>query len=322
MLERIRKRLTLGYVGIFALILLFIGIVAVVSFAHQAAGQQDRLLEQTAQSDADFVANRLLHDYQEGKAPGEPGIGPFQWAKDTEIGSAALVPPGETGEDATVLDSTSSASSFGLPFVEPAEEAAQRGETVYTMEDGPEGEMVRVASVPVIGNEGGVGILQVAQSRMVVREAVIGLLKILVPVGLSGLLLSGLGGLYMSRRAMQSARDSFERQRAFIADASHELKTPLALAVINAEVMQRNPTDPENRELIEDQLSELHRIDALLSDLLTLARLDSGKLDVERKSFDLSEVAAEAAGRFLTRAAEEGVRLEVDVPSELPVCGD
>jgi two-component system sensor histidine kinase CiaH len=68
--------------------------------------------------------------------------------------------------------------------------------------------------------------LQVAQSRMVVREAVAGLLKILVPVGLGGLLLSALGGLYMSRRVMQSARDSFERQRAFIADASHKLKTP------------------------------------------------------------------------------------------------
>jgi signal transduction histidine kinase len=52
--------------------------------------------------------------------------------------------------------------------------------------------------------------------------------------------------------------------------------------VINAEVMRRNPTDPENGEVIEDQLSELHRMDALLSDLLTLARLDSDKLDVER----------------------------------------
>ena len=322
MLELIRKRLTLGYVGIFALILLFIGVVAVASFAHQAAEQQDQLLDQTAQSDADYVSNRLLRDYQEGETPGEPGIGPFQWAKDPKIGSVALVPPGEAGGDATVLDSTSAASSFGLPFVGPAEEAAQRGETVYATEDGPEGEKVRVASVPVTGREGGQAVLQVAQSRTVVREAVVGLLKILVPVGLGGLLLSGLGGLYMSRRAMQPARDSFERQRAFIADASHELKTPLALAVINAEVMLRNPTDPENGEVIEDQLSELHRMDALLSDLLTLARLDSGKLDVERKPFDLSVVAAEAAGRFLIRAAEKGVGLEVDVPSELPVCGD
>ena len=44
MLERIRRRLTLGYVGIFALILLLVGAVAVASFWHQAAAQQDELL--------------------------------------------------------------------------------------------------------------------------------------------------------------------------------------------------------------------------------------------------------------------------------------
>jgi signal transduction histidine kinase len=96
----------------------------------------------------------------------------------------------------------------------------------------------------------------------------------------------------------------------------------LALVKINAEVMQRNPTDPENEEIVEDQLSEIDRMDALLSDLLVLARLDADRLDIDRKPFDLATVAAEAAGRFLTRAAEEGIRLEVEVPDELPVCGD
>src|SRR4028118_1283427 len=70
MLERIRRRLTLGYVGIFALLLLFIGVVAVAIFARQAAGQQDELLEQRASGDADFVAGPLLRDYQEGREPG------------------------------------------------------------------------------------------------------------------------------------------------------------------------------------------------------------------------------------------------------------
>lgn len=86
--------------------------------------------------------------------------------------------------------------------------------------------------------------------------------------------------------------------------------------------MQRNPADSGNREVVEDQLSEIDRMDALLSDLLTLARLDAVRLDVEDKPFDLSVVAAETAGRFLKRAASEGVRLEVEVPEQLPACGD
>jgi signal transduction histidine kinase len=326
--ESIRKRLTLGYVGIFALILVVLGIVAVSSFARQAATQQDELLEQKAQGDADFVGGPLLHRYQEGSkagtrsSPPSPN-GPFEWATDPNFGMVALVPPGEAiGGEGTVLDSTSSASSFGLPVEDPAQRAAEEGETVRATVDGPEGEMVRVVSVPVIGREGGVAVIQAAQSRRVVREAVGDLVLLLAPIGLGGLLLAGVGGLYMSRRAMEPVRDSFQRQRTFIADASHELKTPLALVKINAEVLERNPTDPENREVVEDQLAEIDRMDALLSDLLILARLDAERLEVEDKPFDLAIVAAEAAGRFLKRAAEEGVRLEVEVPDELPVRGD
>ncbi len=332
MFERIRRRLTLGYVGIFALILVVLGAVAVASFSRQAADQQDELLEQKAQGDADFVSTGLLRGYQEGEPPGDRGpggrrndgpIGPFQWATDPELGMVALVPPDEAnGKEGTVLDSTSSASSFGLPYEGPARRAAEEGETVKETVVGPEDEMVRVVSVPVTGREGGVAVVQAAQSREVVREAVGGLLLILVPVGLVGLLLSGVGGLYMSRRAMQPVRESFQRQRTFIADASHELKTPLALVKINAEVMKRNPTEAENLSVVEDQLSEIDRMDALISDLLTLARLDAERLDVEKKPFDLSVVAAETAGRFLKRAASEGIRIEVEVPDELPARGD
>jgi len=121
---------------------------------------------------------------------------------------------------------------------------------------------------------------------------------------------------------MRPAREAFARQRDFVADASHELKTPLALAKVNAEEIRRNPSSPNNREIVEDQLSEIDRMDALLSDLLTLARLDSGRLEVEKKPFDLAVVAGEAAERFLKRAAAEHLQLEISLPRELPVRGD
>ena len=339
MFESIRRRLTLGYIGIFALILVIIGAVVVASFARQAASQQDELLEQKAEGTYDFVRGPLLNQYQEGRDPEErpppeergngdergrkgPPPGPIQSSTDRDIGVLALVPPDGPDGEGVVLDSSPSASSFGLPFEGPASRAAKTGDTVTVTVDGPEGEMLRVASLPVTGRDGDVAVVQAVQSRRVVRDAVGGLVLILVPVGLGGLILSGMGGLYMSRRAMQPVKDSFQRQRTFIADASHELKTPLALVKINAEVMQRNPTDPENGEVIEDQLSEIDRMNALLSDLLVLARLDAGRLDVEEKPFDLSVVAAETAGRFLTRAASDGVSLEVEVPDRLPVNGD
>src|SRR5215210_8145284 len=166
MIEQIRRRLTLGYVGIFALILVLVGGVVVGSFARQAATQQDELLEQKAEGDADFVVGPLLHRYQEGSSSGEwpppredwvrrggpeggPPPGPFQWATNPDIGMIALVPSSEAnGGEGTVLDSTSSASSFGLPFEGPAQRASQEEETSTETVDGPEGEMVRVVSVP------------------------------------------------------------------------------------------------------------------------------------------------------------------------------
>ena len=328
MFERIRRRLTLGYVGIFALILLLIGAVVVASFYERANAQQDELLTQKAQGAADYTKS-LLHQYQEGEEPGNRGpggppdrpVGPLQASTQSDIGVIALIPPRATGGGSTILDSSASSSPLGLPFEDPAQRAVQEGRTLAETVDGPEGEEMRVVSTPVT-NDGVVGVVQTAQSRQAVHQTLNDLLFVLVPVGLGGLLLAGIGGLFMSRRAMQPVRDSFERQRTFIADASHELKTPLALAKVNAEVMARNPTNPENKEIVEDQLSEINRMDALLSDLLTLARLDSGRLEVENKPFDLSTVATEAAGRFLTRAATEGVRLEVVVPDELPVRGD
>ncbi|HZC19012.1 MAG TPA: hypothetical protein VE225_04810, partial [Rubrobacteraceae bacterium] len=60
MLERIRRRLTLAYIVIFALILVLVGAVAVASFARQVATQQDELLEQKAWGTSDFVRGPLL----------------------------------------------------------------------------------------------------------------------------------------------------------------------------------------------------------------------------------------------------------------------
>ncbi len=68
--------------------------------------------------------------------------------------------------------------------------------------------------------------MQAAQSRRAVWGPLNALILVLSFVGIGALALAAAGGLFMSRRAMRPVRESFERQRTFIADASHELKTP------------------------------------------------------------------------------------------------
>jgi signal transduction histidine kinase len=187
--------------------------------------------------------------------------------------------------------------------------------------DGPNGP-VRVVSVPLFDSGEVTAIIQGAQSRQVVWEIVLRLVLILVSVGLVALLLAGVGGLLISRRAMQPVRGAFHRQRAFVADASHELKTPLTLIKLDAEMVVREPTSPRNRKVIENQLSEIDRMNTLVSDLLVMARLDADKLGVSRETFDLAKIIAETADRFILRAAEEEILLDIEVPGELPALGD
>jgi signal transduction histidine kinase len=148
------------------------------------------------------------------------------------------------------------------------------------------------------------------------------LVLVLAPIGLGAVALAGVGGMFVSGRAMRPVRDAFERQRVFVADASHELKTPLALIRADAEVHLRGLTDPDGRALVEDLLRETDRMSAVLSDLLVLARLDAGRLEVARAPFDLSLAVREAAERFRARADAEEKRLDIAVAPGLAARGD
>ncbi|HET7270296.1 MAG TPA: HAMP domain-containing sensor histidine kinase, partial [Rubrobacter sp.] len=140
------------------------------------------------------------------------------------------------------------------------------------------------------------------------------------------LVLAAAGGLFMSRRAMRPVQEAFGRQRTFIADASHELKTPLTLIRADAEVLSRGLEDPnkasDNRELVDDLLGETDRMSAVLSDLLLLARLDADKISVSREPFDLALVLSETSERFAARAVAEDKILEVHHSGKLPARGD
>lgn len=307
MLDRIRYQLSIAYVGILALILILFGTIVVVIFSQQATAQQDELLLQKAEAEMSSSLNGTV-TYAIVGATAVPDI------------AVVAVPP-DGPVEADVLDTASSGSSLGLPFGELAQQAGQEETMVAATVDGPNGP-VRVVSVPLIDSGEVTAIIQAAQSRQVVWEIVGRLVLILVSVGLVALLLAGVGGLLISRRAMQPVQSAFHRQRAFVADASHELKSPLTLIKLDAEMVVREQTSPRNRKVIENQLSEIDRMNTLVSDLLVLARLDADKLGVSRETFDLAKILAETADRFILRASEEEILLDIEVPGELPALGD
>jgi signal transduction histidine kinase len=305
MLERMRWRLTLGYAGIFALILLFLAIAAVAGFSRELTNQQDTLLTQEAK---DQSRNLLEGEHREVLAEGSAE---YSWV--------ALDPNGRV----TDRDPTSATlGTLGLPARTLAEQALKENDGVSATIRGPQGK-VRVVSRPMRDSGEVVGVIQYARSLEDVRQTIDRLLLVLMPLALGGLGAALLGGLYMAGRAMRPARESFERQRAFVADASHELKTPLTLIRADAEmVLFRDHLNHEDRKLLDHALGETDRMGAVLSDLLLVARLDAGKVDLAEKPFDLAALLSEVAERFGARAAAKRVRLEVLSPGELTARGD
>ena len=300
-LDSIRSRLTVGYVGIFSLVLLLLGVFAVFGFSRELVLQQDELLAQEARN---TTKNILEGNKSEVLA-----------AKSDEFGWIAL------DRDGDVMNRNQTTTLLGLPSEDLFQETLKEQEMVVATVQGANGN-ARVVSIPMYESGEMVGVMQYARSLRRVQETVNELIIVLLPLGLGALGLAAVGGLYMAGRAVKPVREAFDRQRAFIADASHELKTPLTLVRIDTEVLRGKLENPDDRELADEVLVETDRMSVILSDLLTMARLDANVLDLARKPFDLSNLIKEEAERFKVRATREGVRLEVRAPNELLASGD
>ena len=115
----------------------------------------------------------------------------------------------------------------------------------------------------------------------------------------------------------------FERQRRFIADASHELRTPIT--IINLEAargLASESASGDSKRALEVIEVEGGRMARLVNDLMTLARMDSGQAILHFEDLDLGEVALEAIGRLSTLAKNQGVELCAGELPELTVRGD
>ena len=110
---------------------------------------------------------------------------------------------------------------------------------------------------------------------------------------------------------MVPIREGFEAQRRFVADASHELRTPAALIRANAEVLEREGLVSEDGlPLVEDIIAESDRLGGLVGDLLQLAAWDETRLTVTPATLDVAGLASDTVRGATALAAERDVRLE------------
>ena len=108
--------------------------------------------------------------------------------------------------------------------------------------------------------------------------------------------------------------DGLARERRFVADASHELRSPLALVKTELELALHQGRSPEElREAIESAAAETDRLARIADDLLLLARSEQGQLPLQLEPLRVGEVLQTVVGRFAPRNGELSVE-----PDELP----
>jgi len=134
-----------------------------------------------------------------------------------------------------------------------------------------------------------------------------------------------LGRLAASFNALLERVDqSFERQRQFMSDASHELRTPAAILRGESEVaLSRTERSVEEyRESLAVLHAEALRLTQIVEDLFTLTRADAGQYPLAPHDFYLDELVAECTHAARSLASAKQIALNCEVPEELPICGD
>lgn len=140
-----------------------------------------------------------------------------------------------------------------------------------------------------------------------------------VLISISGLLLVFVLVLFFSRLAVGPVAESYEKQKRFITDASHEIKTPLTIIDANAEVLEMEHGENEWTEGIKNQV---RRLAALTEKLVFLSRMDEEHAKLQMTEFSISDAAEETAQSFEAVAETRGKELQTEVAPGISFYGD
>ena len=126
--------------------------------------------------------------------------------------------------------------------------------------------------------------------------------------------------LVFSGRVVRPVAESYEKQKRFITDAGHELKTPITIIRADADVLE-SELDAEN-EWITDIRRQTERLTELTGDLIYLSRMEEENAALQMQGFSFSELVDETAQSFQSLAFSKGKTFSASVAPDLQVNGD
>lgn len=143
-------------------------------------------------------------------------------------------------------------------------------------------------------------------------------------VGIGGLLAFLVISIFLANLALGPTERAWRQQKQFVADASHELKTPLTVILANTNILLSHPQDTiaQQQKWISHTRDEAERMKKLVDDMLFLARSDAAPQESCFESLDLSDAVWSCLLPFEPIAFERQVTLESEIAEHLMISGD
>ena len=122
-----------------------------------------------------------------------------------------------------------------------------------------------------------------------------------------------------SKHVVQPAIDNIEKQKQFITNAGHELKTPLAIISANTEVIEMMSGA---NEWTISTMNQVKKLSSLVNNLIRLARMEESKENLVINKFNISKLADEIAVSFISIAQNEGKSIERNIAENIIMISD
>ncbi len=154
-----------------------------------------------------------------------------------------------------------------------------------------------------------------------IRNSMISLVCVLFAIWMGAMLCVLLVSIWLSKIAVKPMDEAMKREKQFVADASHDLKTPLSVILANNSILEQNPdsTVKSMDRWIDSTHAAAKRMQALIGEMLTLADAECTDVSIEMHETDIADIATKAALQLESVAYEKNVTLETDIPQSLTI---
>ncbi len=306
-LQQLRRRLTAWYALTLGATLLLLGGGLFVSIRHQLSTQLDQSLRNATMELARAARIREMEAGAQGRV--------VDAVEELHIPDRALYLLDTAGRPIT--------PDTAPDWVRRAAREARPRNTRQLSRERPDEVQLRLVAERFLLADGRPLVAVAVADQVELEDRYASLITAFGAAALAALVLVAMGGSFLVRQSLLPIERSIENMRRFMADAAHEMRTPLTVIRSRAEVaLQQSRPAGEYVEAMEGIESETRRLGRIVDDLLTLARADAGERPLEKTRVFLDDVVSDAAGAARALAQARGVAFVIDEFEEAPVVGD